>query len=205
LRRASIEHVAKPKKCKVCRGEFAPRTPMQVVCGITCAKTVAAKVREKKAADVAKTERKADRAKREALKTRNDHVRDAQVAFNAFIRARDRAAGYACISSGRPLDWSGNAVDAGHYRSVGSAPHLRFNEDNCHAQSKHDNQYKAGNAVDYRIGLIARIGLERVEALEADQTPRKWSIAELVEIKATYRKKLRDLQAKNSINSFQKA
>jgi hypothetical protein len=47
--------------------------------------------------------------------------------------------------------------------------------------------------------------LERVEALEADQTPRKWSIAELVEIKATYRKKLRDLQAKNSINSFQKA
>jgi hypothetical protein len=178
---------------------------MQVVCGITCAKTVAAKVREKKEADAAKTERKADRAKREALKTRSDHVRDAQVAFNAYIRLRDQLAGHACICCNQPLDWSGNNVDAGHYRSRGSAPHLRFDEANCHAQTKKCNLYGAGRAVDYRIGLIKRIGLDVVEALESDQTPRKWSVAELVEIKTTYRKKLRDLQAKNSINSFQKA
>ena len=88
-------------------------------------------------------------------------------------------------------------MDAGHYRSRGSAPHLRFDERNCHAQSKKDNRYLSGNAVDYRIGLIARIGLEAVESLESDQTPRKWTIEELKAIKAEYRQKLKELQRGN--------
>ena len=132
---------------------------------------------------------------REKLKTRRDWIREAQQAFNAFIRARDQSAGYACISSGRPLDWTGNAVDAGHYRSVGSAPHLRFTENNCHAQSKHDNQWKSGNAVDYRLGLISRIGLQAVEILEAENVPSKWTITELKAIKAYYRAKAKELKA----------
>ena len=116
------------------------------------------------------------------------------MAFNAYIRARDQAAGHDCISSGRPLDWSGNAVDAGHYRSTGAAPHLRFNEDNCHAQSKRENQYLAGNAIDYRIGLIDRIGLARVEALEADNEIRKWNREELIAIRDEYRAKAKQLK-----------
>ena len=43
-------------------------------------------------------------------------------------------------------------------------------------------------------GLIDRIGLERVEALEADQTPRKWTIDELQAIKKKYQEKARELQ-----------
>jgi hypothetical protein len=167
------------------------------VCGVSCAKIAGQAKTAKQKADAAKAERTGDRAKKEALKTRSDHLKDAQRAFNSYIRRRDQLAGHTCISSGRPLDWTGNAVDAGHYRSTGSAPHLRFHEDNCHAQSKHDNQYKAGNAVDYRIGLIKRIGLERVEALEADQTSRKYTIQELIEIKALYRRKLRDLNERS--------
>ena len=92
------------------------------------------------------------------------------------------------------MDWTGNNVDAGHYRSVGSAPHLRFDERNCHAQSKHDNRYLAGNAVEYRKGLIQRIGLKAVEELEADNTPRKWSREELVQIRDKYRAKLKELK-----------
>ena len=148
-----------------------------------------------------KAERVAEVASRKILKlklkTRSDWIKEAQIAFNAFIRLRDQLAGYDCISSGKPLDWSGNNVDAGHYRSRGSAPHLRFNEDNCHAQSKQDNRYGSGNAVDYRIGLIARIGLARVEALEADNTPRKLTIEELKAIKAEYKQKLKELQRGN--------
>ena len=148
-----------------------------------------------------KAERIAEVASRKILKlklkTRGEWIKEAQAVFNAFIRARDQLAGHACISSGRPLDWSGNNVDAGHYRSRGSAPHLRFNEDNCHAQSKQDNRYGSGNAVDYRIGLIARIGLARVEALEADNTPRKLTIEELKAIKAEYKQKLKELQRGN--------
>ena len=147
----------------------------------------------------AKTERQDTQRRKEAAKTRSDLMREAQTAFNAFIRLRDQLAGYPCISSGRPLDWSGNQTDAGHYRSTGSAPHLRFDERNCHAQSKLDNRYLAGNAVDYRIGLIARIGLEAVEAMEADNTPRKWSADDLRAIRDEYRAKLRALKVKNSL------
>ena len=86
-------------------------------------------------------------------------------------------------------DW-----DAGHYRSTGSAPHMRFDEANCHAQLKQCNRYGGGRAVDYRIGLIARIGLDEVERIEADQTVRKWTIPELREIRDEYRRKAKALQ-----------
>lgn len=141
-----------------------------------------------------KAERKADKAKREKLKTRSDYMKEAQRAFNTYIRLRDRAAGHPCISSGRALGWAANEVDAGHYRSTGAAPHLRFDEDNCHAQTKQDNRFLAGNAIDYRVGLIARIGLERVEALESNNTPAKWTAEELKQIKATYTAKARELK-----------
>jgi hypothetical protein len=141
-----------------------------------------------------RAERRQDREKKAGLKTRNDHIKEAQIVFNQYIRLRDQLAGHTCICCDQPLDWSGNNVDAGHYRSRGSAPHMRFDERNVHAQTKRCNLYGAGRAVDYRIGLIKRIGLEAVEALEADQTPRKWTVAELAEIKATYRAKLKQLQ-----------
>ncbi len=143
---------------------------------------------------IADRERREIKVRKEKLKSRGEYLREAQIAFNAYIRARDQLAGHACISSGNPLDWTGNAVDAGHYRSVGAAPHLRFDERNCHAQSKQDNRFLSGNAVDYRIGLIARIGLEAVEALEADQSVRKYTIDELKAITAEYRAKLRELK-----------
>lgn len=175
------------KRCKVCREYFTPRSSFAKACGPVCAQEY---VRLEKA----KKDRQERQKGLQALKTKRDYIKEAQVAFNAFVRLRDQLAGYPCISSGRPLDWSGNAVDAGHYRSVGSAPHLRFNEDNCHAQSKHDNQWKSGNAVDYRLGLIARIGLERVEALESDNRIKRWTIEELKALRDHYRAKLKQLK-----------
>ena len=143
----------------------------------------------------AKKERAETRQRKEALKRLPDYIKEAQIEFNKFCRERDRQAGWPCISSGRVLDWSGNGVDAGHYRSVGAAGHLRFDERNCHAQSKHDNQWKSGNVVEYRINLIKRIGLEAVVALESDNTPRKWTREELIAIRDTYRAKLKQLKA----------
>lgn len=190
----------KPKKCRACRESFQPKNSMQVVCSAACGLLMARQARERKEAQLAKEERKQTRERKQRLKTRGDYLREAQKAFNEFIRWRDRAAGHTCISSGRPLDWSGNAVDCGHYRSVGSAPHLRFDERNAHAQDKHDNRYLSGNAVDYRIGLIKRIGLEAVEALEADQEPRRYTVDELQQIAKEYRAKTRELKATNGID-----
>jgi hypothetical protein len=159
---------------------------MQAVCSPVCA---ARKVKADKA-----EERAQIRTRKEAVKTIPVLIAETQKVFNAYIRERDRLAGHACISSGATLDWSGNAVDAGHYRSTGAASHLRFDERNCHAQTKQENRFLAGNAVDYRVGLIARIGLAAVEALEADNEPRKWTRDDLRAIKADFAQRLKDLK-----------
>lgn len=187
---------AKPKKCRVatCRASFVPSRIGQAVCSPACAMIDAPRHEPKARKALADIERKDIKVRKEKLKSRGDHIREAQQAFNEYIRARDQAAGHLCISSSKPLDWSGNAVDAGHYRSVGSAPHLRFDERNCHAQSKQDNRFLSGNAVDYRIGLIARIGQEAVDALEADQSVRKYTVEQIKGIKAHYRAKTRELK-----------
>ncbi|MCD2760283.1 recombination protein NinG [Pseudomonas aeruginosa] len=192
---------AKLRKCQnpACGQEFTPRfSSTQKVCSPACALAIKDKHAKPARKAIDDRERREIKVRKERLKSRADHLREAQQAFNAFIRERDRLAGYPCISSGRPLDWNGNAVDAGHYRSTGAAPHLRFDERNCHAQSKQENRYLSGNAADYRIGLIARIGLAAVEALEADNTVRKYTVEDLKQIKATYRAKLRELKKRTA-------
>lgn len=54
-------------------------------------------------------------------------VQKAQEQFNRFIVLRD--SGKPCASCGRYLP-----LCCGHFRSVGAAPELRFNEDNAHGQ-----------------------------------------------------------------------
>lgn len=174
------------KRCRVCDIVFTPVRPLQAVCGIVCARK---KVKADKQA-----EKQHDKERKEKLKTLHDFIREADVAFQAYIRERDKQAGYPCISSGKPLDWSGNQVDAGHYRSKGAASHLRYNENNCHAQSKIDNLWKSGNVVEYRIRLIERIGIEAVERLEQDNQIHKWTREELIEIKRVYAEKLKQLK-----------
>lgn len=187
---------AKPKPCKnpACSASFVPQRLGQKVCSPKCGLAIKHVNEEKARKSLDQVGRADIKVRKEALKSRGDHMREAQQAFNEYIRTRDQAAGHLCISSGKPLDWSGNAVDAGHYRSVGSAPHLRFDERNCHAQSKQDNRFLSGNAVDYRIGLIARIGQEAVDELESDQSVRKYTVEEIKAIKAKYRAKTRELK-----------
>ncbi|NWB20102.1 recombination protein NinG [Pseudomonas sp. D4002] len=186
----------KKKTCDnpACGASFVPQRLGQAVCNYTCGLAIKDVNQAKARKSLAQVERREIKIRKEKLKSRGEHMREAQQAFNEYIRARDQAAGHPCISSGKPLDWSGNAVDAGHYRSVGSAPHLRFDERNCHAQSKQDNRFLSGNAVDYRIGLIARIGQEAVDALEADQSVRKYTVEQIKGIKAYYRAKTRELK-----------
>ena len=188
----------KPKRCKQCGTEFVPMRSTAIACSYRCAKAWVDARSEKLAKQREQIAKKIDRQltkeRKEALKTRNDWIKETQVAFNAYIRERDKD--QTCICCGKPLGESklGGGFDCGHYRSTGSAPHLRFNEDNAHGQTKFCNRYRAGNAVDYRLGLIKRIGLERVEALEADNEPRKWTIDELKELKQKYKLKLKELK-----------
>ncbi len=186
----------KPSTCKVCRCEYVRARPLQKVCSPACAIEHTRQQSEKKEARAATEWRRYARQKLESMQTRPELVKKAQSAFNAFIRARD--AGKPCISCGTPLQAAqvGGAFDCGHYRSVGSAPHMRFVEDNAHGQCKHCNRHLAGNHVAYRIGLIQRIGLRAVELIEDDNTSRKYTREGLEELARHYRSETRK---KNSL------
>lgn len=186
-------------RCPQCKTRLAPGQRIHPECISDYATAQAEKAQRaqaKKARAAAKVERASIRARKEAIKTIPDYIKEAQIAFNAFIRARD--ADKPCICCGRPLGDGdvGGAFDCGHYRSTGSASHLRFNEDNAHAQRKQCNRWGAGRAVDYRLGLIERIGLQRVESLEADNAPHKWTREGLIEVRDTYRAKLKELKGR---------
>lgn len=175
----------KAKSCQHCGSPFMPHRPLQRVCGPTCASRL---VKTVKKVEIAKT-----RERKEAIKTIPQLIKEAQHAFNAYIRARDQFRPCICCGQDLTQEAVGGGYDCGHYRSTGSASHLRFHEDNAHAQRKVCNRYGAGRAVDYRIGLIQRIGLERVEALESNNRVHKWTAEELRSIKATYKQKLKEL------------
>ena len=148
------------------------------------------------AAEWAKSERERDNRKkateyRRKNKTHSQLTSEAQAAINAFVRVRDY--GKPCISCNKPMDWNtyGGKVDCGHYRSRGSAGHLRFNLFNMAAQCHACNRYLSGAVVDYRINLIGRIGIERVERIEQDNKPRSFDREYLERVKRIFRKKER--------------
>ena len=180
----------KPKKCKVCEKQFNPTLSTQKVCSPSCAIVFAGNERQAKEA---KARSKLLREGREALKSKSDHLREAQTVFNRFIRLRDKD--LPCISCQRHHT---GQYHAGHYRSVGSAPQsLRFCEDNVHKQCQPCNTHLSSNAINYRINLIKKIGLERVEWLEGPHELEKWSIDDIKEIKAAYRHKIKELEQDN--------
>lgn len=188
----------KAKRCgaESCRSLFVPTRPLAAACSPLCALEIARQVREKKARQEALEDRRVTKVKLDDMKPIAKFIASAQRSFNAYIRERDKD--QPCICCGRTstsIDGLGaHGWDSGHYRSTGSASHLRFNEDNVHRQLVYCNRHGAGRAVDYRIGLIARIGLSRVEALEANNEPRKWTREELIEIKTKYAALARQLR-----------
>lgn len=181
-------HAPRTKQClnPGCCKPFTPARPMQQVCSPRCARRLT-EVRKAK-------EKQELKARKQAIKTIPELIREAQTAFNAYIRERDKD--QPCICCDRPLGEGdvGGAYDCGHWRSTGSAPHLRFDERNAHAQRKQCNRWGAGRAVEYRAGLIRRLGVEVVSSLEADNRAHKWQRDELVAIRDTYRTKLRELK-----------
>lgn len=147
---------------------------------------------------VKKTKKKETRLIAKNQLTRRDYEKIAQTAFNAYVRARDFHR--PCISCGCSLSdrGVGGSADCGHYRSVGSSKHLRYHLWNAHGQCKRCNRYLSGNAVEYRKGIIARLGKQKVESLEADNRPRKYTIDDLKRIARIARKRLKRYQKKES-------
>lgn len=200
------------KRCPECRVMFVPSRDAQAVCGeIECAiaygKSEKGQASAKKAlADVG---RKDIEVRKEALKTRSDHMKDAEKAVRDYRRTYELSIGSGCISCGESQEsilnaqgWKvGGAFDGGHFMGKGARPELRLEPTNIWLQCKACNSgsymhARKGYTVSqgFRTGLIARIGLEAVEALEADHAPRKETVEQLKAITAEYRAKTRELK-----------
>ena len=181
----------KPKRCKAraCGREFAPSRPMQAVCSPLCGLTLARAKREQDEAEKRRQERARDRERRERAKTRSQWAREAQAAVNAWVRLRDE--GRPCISCGRMHEGQWHA---GHYLSRGARPELALHPDNVARQCAPCNLHLHGNQAAFRVGLIERIGLERVLALEGPHTPAKHTADDYRRIRDEYRAKTKAIK-----------
>lgn len=178
-------------RCAICRAPYERRYLSQKTCGDPICRAEQKRQDERK-----KAERAELRARKEKLKSRTELADEAQTEFNALRRFEDLQAGYGCISCG-----THNAVQwhAGHYRTVKAAKQLRFNRDNVHLQCSQCNGHDSGNVVEYRINLVKRIGVDRVEALECNNEIKRYTAEELRQIKADSRAKLRELKQQERI------
>ena len=119
--------------------------------------------------------------------------------FSKFIRLRDAMPSgmFRCISCGqiKPLE----QADCGHYHS---RMHMstRFDEDNCHAECRYCNRFKADHMIGYRENLIRKIGQQRFLLLEvkAGET-KKWSDFELEQLAKYYRARVEMLQKEKGL------
>ena len=186
----------RPARCPHCKRKMDAGLRIHPACIDEYAQAQAAKsarAQAKRVLMAAKVDKALTRAKRESLKSKAQHAKEAQTAFNAFVRERD--ADQPCISCGR---WHTGQYHAGHYLSVGARPELRFTETNVHKQCAPCNTHLSGNAVLFRRGLVAKLGMELVEWLEGPHEPRRDTVDSLKAIKAHYTtltKQLREIQA----------
>lgn len=189
------------RKCanKECRQWFHPIRSEQIVCSYECAgaysKEQTRKAREDAQSSELAKQRAAEKKARAAWRQRKAAVKPlkhwedlTQRVVNDYIRERD--ADLPCISCNTfdTVQW-----EAGHYRSRGKASHLRYNEDNIHKQCHHCNVALSANQQQYRLGLIEKIGVERVEALENNNAPHRYTIEELEAIRKRYSALRREL------------
>ncbi|WP_025995755.1 recombination protein NinG [Pseudomonas viridiflava] len=180
------------KKCRVpeCGASFVPQKLGQAVCSPACAIKDAPRNQATARKALAQVERSEIKVRKEKLKSRADHLKDTQTAFNAWIRERD--AGQPCISCGTTADVQ---YCAGHYRTTAACPELRFEPLNVHLQcNRNCNMGQSGNLLGYRPRLLEKIGAEKLAWLEGPHEPQKYTIEELKALTAKYRALTRELK-----------
>lgn len=204
---------AKPKarQCKAdgCGNTYTSAYGFVKWCSPACGYALSQKKLNAAAEIARKAERKADKAKREAMKTRGDLIQEVQPLFNRKRRLEEHAKGMTCMSCQRPRHeiereegWKpGGAWDAGHFQSVGRKPELRFEPLNVWLQCKSCNagsgKYaKKSGTVEaaFEANLRAHIGDELVDWLKGPHDLKHYSPDDLRAMKTQLRAEIRALQ-----------
>jgi hypothetical protein len=171
-------------RCKNCKEKFEPVRFNQKYC--LNEECVRVWVESEKTKQWKKTKAKM----KNDLLTIQDYIKLAQQTFNKYINVRDKK--LPCISCGKPIT---GRVNASHYFNANNHWNVRFNEFNVHSSCITCNQYLSGNLIEYRKGLINKIGEEQLTLLELEANKtRKFTIEELKEIINTYKQKINKMK-----------
>lgn len=192
------------RTCKVCKEKFTATFANVWWCcpehGAIYALELRAKEKIKAEAKRIKAQKEAEKAdrkrlaeKKQQVKPLSHFIKQAQQAFNEFIRYRDRH--LPCVSCGRHHE---GQYHAGHFRTTGANPELRFDEDNCHRQCAPCNNHLSGNLIAYQPALIAKIGQSRFDALMGPHELPKWKRDDYIRIRDEYRAKLKALKQREA-------
>ncbi len=171
----------KTRKCKYCKQAFEPSVFLQKNCfDSNCVSEWINEVKQKN------WQKKKAKLKID-LMTVQDYIKICQQVFNKYIRLRDKSS--PCIScQNKPLK-----ENAGHFYNANNHWNVRFDERNVHLQCEHCNTFLSGNLIYYRENLLKKIGIEEFENLSAEaMKTRKYTIEELKDIIAQYKKKIKD-------------
>jgi len=170
------------RKCRHCKDWFKTELEKQVTCGkVNCA------IEYGKSSFKKQRKQENEQKKKEVNIDSKGGLKDkVQKVVNKYIRIRDQYK--PCVSCGKSEVMQ---FDAGHYENVHGHPQLRFNTLNIHKQCSHCNCQLSANKVPYREELIKRIGLDKVEKLEQDQSVKKYDVEYLERLRKVFNKKIR--------------
>jgi len=164
------------KSCKKCGETFTPFSTLDKYCYL-CKKT------EQALKNLAKIKKEKVKKQKEDLLTTSDYIKMAQQVFNKWVRLRDKD--QPCISCGKEIN---GVRHASHYLSSGGHSAVRFHPDNVWVSCYKCNVMLSGNGIEYRMRLIKKIGLERVEWLEENgHEVKRWTKDELKELITKYK------------------
>jgi len=182
------------KTCPHCRSklEAGQRIHPQCIDGYAEAEAAKAKRKaEKQARMAAKVERATTRARKEALKPIGQIEEECRRIVQKIARIRDRDDG--CISCHMGPNYQGQ-WHGSHYRAHGACSPLQFHLWNIHKACVQCNKHKSGNIAEYRPRLVAKIGQERVDWLEAQPKSKRYSRDYLERFKKVMGKRLRRME-----------
>ncbi|WP_241569178.1 recombination protein NinG [Rosenbergiella collisarenosi] len=195
------------RRCKICREWFNPRFPNEWWCSPEHGAEYGLLLREKEKIKKEQQRKKEAQQERRHLQIRklelkpDSHFKkQAQQAFNTFIRTRDHD--QPCISCGEtnPPDLHGGQWDCGHFKTVGGFPELRFVEKNAYRQCKSCNagsakygQKAATVSQQYEANLVRRFGQGLVDWLNGPHDMTRYRRDDFIRIRDHYRQKTREL------------
>ena len=190
------------RKCSICKNSYDKTklffVGLKCYCGPECGAVLGLELHTKKSTERLKADKRELKIRKDKINETVPHwIKKVQLEFNKFIRIRDKDEPCISCSTVKYKDnlITGSRWDCGHYRSVGSCPTLRFDPMNAHKQCVSCNRNKSGNIVEYRLGLIRRIGQDNVDWIEGPHEPKHYRVEDLKLLHTHFKRLIKQLES----------